>query len=276
MGNVLVSGLGASDRQSAVHDDTFAVGVAGRVRRQIQDSAGHLARFGVTPQRNLLDPVVVGVLVIEEGAGELGLGQPRQQGVDPNPQGAAFLGEGLGHVDDRGLGDRVDALFVARLQAVDRGDVDDRPAALPLHYFAGRHRHEEIAADVDLDGLVVGDEIRIENVAVVGIGRRVVDQDVQAAIGLFDMVESGGNVLHPAHVAGQGIGLAAGRADLVGDNLAVVQLAAGDYDMGTAGSQKLGDRLADAAAGAGDQRNFSGEVEWISLGHDGHYSSIDK
>jgi hypothetical protein len=58
MGKVFVSGLGGLDRQSAVHDDAFAVGVAGRIRHQIQDGSGHLARLGVTLQRNLLDPVV--------------------------------------------------------------------------------------------------------------------------------------------------------------------------------------------------------------------------
>jgi hypothetical protein len=64
----------ALDRQFAVHDDAFAVGVA-----------GHFARLGVTPQGNPLDLVVVDVFVVGEGAGELGLGQPWEQGVDPNP-----------------------------------------------------------------------------------------------------------------------------------------------------------------------------------------------
>jgi len=45
--------------------------------------------------------------------------------------------------------------------------------------------------------------------------------------------------------------------------------------MGTAGGQKLGDRLADTAAGAGHQGNFSGDIQRISLGRDGHSSSID-
>src|SRR5271157_6272538 len=48
MGKVFGSRLSGLDRQSAVHDDAFAVSVAGRIRHQIQDGSGHFARLGVS------------------------------------------------------------------------------------------------------------------------------------------------------------------------------------------------------------------------------------
>ena len=49
------------------------------------------------------------------------------------------------------------------------------------HQPAGHDRREEIAADIDVDGLLERAEVGIEHVPVVRIGRRIVDQDVDAA-----------------------------------------------------------------------------------------------
>src|SRR5699024_495275 len=50
-------------------------------------------------------------------------------------------------------------------------------------------RHEEIAADIDIHGLLEGAEIGIQDVAEVGIGGGVIDQDVEPAVRLLDVLD---------------------------------------------------------------------------------------
>src|SRR5262249_14008873 len=56
-------------------------------------------------------------------------------------------------------------------------------------------------------------------------------------------------------------GIAARLANAMGDFLAGIGLAAGDHNFRAEPCQKLGRRTADAAAGAGDDRDPAGEIE---------------
>src|SRR5690606_13713115 len=98
----------------------------------------------------------------------------------------ALLGEYLGHADYCGLGHRVDALELARGDAVDRGNVDDAAATVGLHQLAAFDGHEVVAADVDVDGLLEGAQIGVQYIAELRVGGGVVDQDVEEAELLAD------------------------------------------------------------------------------------------
>ena len=56
--------------------------------------------------------------------------------------------------------------------------------------------------------------------------------------------------------------------DPVGFGVQVGLLAAGEDDLGAVLGQDLGDRAADAPAGAGDKRDPPGQVETGGCGHD--------
>jgi hypothetical protein len=63
------------------------------------------------------------------------------------------------------------------------------------------------------------------------------------------------------HMAGMRESRAAGRGNLGSHSLAAVGVAAGDHHLGAVRRQLLRDRLADAAAGAGDERHLAGQIE---------------
>src|SRR6476469_8661673 len=66
-------------------------------------------------------------------------------------------------------------------------------------------------------------------------------------------------------VAGDDMGVAAGLPDTVCNSLAGVNLATGNHYLGAELCQQFRRGTADAAAGAGDDRDFSGEIERGSL-----------
>ena len=135
------------------------------------------------------------------------------------------------------------------------------------HQLAGFDGHEEVTADVDVDGLLERAQVGVQHVAEVGVGRSVVDQDVQLAELFFDGGDGGDDLVHVTDVAGLGRSLAARCNDGVGDCLAVFDLTAGDDHVRTLLGQQLGDGFADAAAGAGYQSYFAVEVEQLGLLH---------
>ena len=56
---------------------------------------------------------------------------------------------------------------------------------------------------------------------------------------------------------------AAERFDLVGERFERSERAAGDGEVGAGAGQRAGELLAEAAAGAGDEGGFAGEVERV-------------
>ena len=135
------------------------------------------------------------------------------------------------------------------------------------HQLAGFHRHEEVAADVHVDGFLEGAEVGVQHVAELRVGGGVVDQDVQAPELLADTGEDLADLFHFANMAGDGGGLAAVGDDRIGHVLATFELAARDDHMGALLGQQLGNGLADTAAGAGNKGDLAVEVEQLGLGH---------
>ncbi len=203
-------------------------------------------------QRLLADRVV-----LDQGRGELGIREARQQGVAANSQRCAFLGEGLGHIDYRGLGDRVDSLEMPRRDAIDGCHVDDAATAMLTHQFAGLHRHEEIAADVHIDGFLEGRYVGVQDMAELRVGRRVVHQDVEATELLADLCENALDLFQFADMAGDRSGLAARGVDGLGNRLAAIELATGNDHVSTLLGQQFGDGFTDAPAGAGYEGNLA-------------------
>ena len=166
--------------------------------------------------------------------------------------------------DDGAFGNRVDAPFVSRPDPVDGRHVDDGAPAAFLHQFAGVCRHEEVTAYVDFNGLGKRSHVGIRDMAVIGVCRGIVDQNVQPAMLLPDVLKDCFDLLRVADVAGMGSRLAPFIPDTPGHYLAALLLAAGNNDMGALLRQQSCRRLADTPAGAGHQRSFTGQVKQVS------------
>ena len=85
--------------------DHLAGDVGGLVRGEEDDGGGDLLRRGDPVHGDQRQDHVQHAFVTGERGREAGIGQPRQHRVDPHLPRCAFLGEGLGHADHRGLGD---------------------------------------------------------------------------------------------------------------------------------------------------------------------------
>ena len=99
--------------------------------------------------------------------------------------------------------------------------------------------------------------------AVVGVCRGIVYQDVQPAMLPPDMIEDRIDLLRIADVAGISSRLTAFIPDPTGHFLATLLPATGDNDMGALLRQQPRSRLADTPAGAGHQGKFAGQVEQV-------------
>ncbi len=112
----------------------------------------------------------------------------------------------------------------------------------------------------DLVELIIGDAVLG---AEIGVGRGVADEDVdlaEAGDGGVDEVLQAGLV---GDVGGDddGGGAAHGGVDFGGGGFAGIGLATADDHIGAVFGHAVGDRLADAARGAGDEGGLAGEVE---------------
>ena len=84
-------------------------------------------------------------------------------------------------------------------------------------------------------------------------------------------VDGGADTVAVGEVQGDGIGDAAGGADLRDDAVEGVGAARGEHDGGALAGEEPGRRGADAAAGAGDEDDLAGEqadgVSAVGVGH---------
>ena len=152
----------------------------------------------------------------------------------------------------------------------DDEDVEIDPAVVLLaHVLPRRLGDVEGAAQVDIDD-------RVEQLGV-HVGERlvaqdpgVVDHDVDATEGVDGGLHDRRAALGRRHRVGVGDRLAAGRGDLVDDQLGGADVGAGaidgaaevvDDDEGAPRGEKQGVLLAESAAGTGDDRNLAVETE---------------
>src|SRR5690554_2493731 len=252
---------------TTVRVNAGAGGVTGRIGHQVQHSAGHFVRVRYPLHRDVGHGLFLDGLIGGQRAGELGVGQARQQGIHPHILLAEFHGEGLGHGNHRRLGHRIDALEVAGIYAVYRRHIHNRTATVVLHQLGTPGTHEEVTTDVHVHGFVESTQVGVFYRAEVWVGCGVVDQDIQLAVRVGNVLPHRFNLIHFADVAGEGLGTTAVFTDAAGHGFTAVNLAAADNHVGTVMGQCAGDALADATAGTGDQGDFASQVEQVYVAH---------
>ena len=141
------------------------------------------------------------------------------------------------------------------------------PPPVLAHQLARFDRHKEIAADIHVHGFLEGAEVSVQHVAKLRVGRRVVDQDVDAAKVGADARKGLADLLHFTDMAGNGRGLATFGNDRIGYWLAALKFTARDNHMGPLLGQQFGDGFTDAAAGTGNKGDFAIKVEQLGPGH---------
>ena len=165
--------------------------------------------------------------------------------------------DGLGQADHTCLRGGIVALAGIAMDAYDGADVDDRPAALPEHH--GRDGVDEVerALEVDRqDGIPLG-LAHAEHEAVFG-DSGVIDEDVDAAEGVHDLLDGIVRLLEVGGVGGDGqhadakgfeflLGL---LADFVDDQIR-------EGDIGAFLCKLEGDLFSDAPRRARNQRDLS-------------------
>jgi hypothetical protein len=245
-------GGGAVDAQGLAGDE------GGGGREQEDNGGGDLGLRAQTLQRRVtaqgaqhrLDAVGIGV----EARG----GDPaRRHGVDAHAGDAPFGCRRGGEVDHaRPRGAAVAHAGHAVPHVGD--DVDDgaRVVAHPLRVALPRHQETtgEVGSDYRLPALL---RDRLERRLELAAG--IVDEAVDAAVGLQDRRYSGRNRFLLADVAGVGGGLAAVLGDLGGDRGEPLRLAADESHRGPQAAELVGRATADAAAAAGDDDHLAGE-----------------
>jgi hypothetical protein len=145
--------------------------------------------------------------------------------------------------------------------AADHGDIDDLPAAPPLHVRDGEaaeaDRPHHLEVEVRLPGGVVDG---LERIRIGGPG--IVEQDVDAAPAVGNRLDHGLDVRGARDVGGHGEHLAAGGLpDLVRGPLQVVFAPGADADLHALRGEPLGGRPSHAVAAAADDRHFPLQLE---------------
>src|SRR5690606_23089581 len=219
----------------------------------------------MTPHRDATDYLLVDAFIGEQCPGKLCFRQPRQDGIAANAEGRALLGKGFRHVDHGGLGDRVDRLAHARLQAVHRRGIDDGTTALFAHQLARLDRHEEIATNIHIDSLVVRGQVGIQHIAEIRIGGGIVDQDIETAMLLANGGKGCLDTVHVTDMAGQRLGTAAIGTNRIDDRLATFRLATADQYMRALLRQQPRNRLTNTTTGTGDQCNLAVEIKQVGF-----------
>jgi hypothetical protein len=126
-----------------------------------------------------------------------------------------------------------------------------RPAAVDMKKYPRRLTSRE------------GADIGIEDMSVIRIRGRVVDQDVDTAVGRVDRVEQAFDLIELADVAALCFRTAAHGRDRVDGLVAALGVTAAGNDMRAVFPEYLGDLGADTPAGTGDDGDLATEVEVI-------------
>ena len=114
--------------------------------------------------------------------------------------------------------------------------------------------------------LVEGRRIAVERGAVNGVGRCVIDQNVDAAVYVDGFIDQLPELLHVAGVGRNAGGVSALRPDVVGELVERFLSAAADNDFGTEAGKEPGNVFADAFAGSGNNGDLASKVENGFLG----------
>src|SRR4051812_39692356 len=224
-----------------------------RVGEELHD-AGDLVGFAEAPDGDLGDDLVEGFL--GDGLDHLGGDVAGCDGVDGDALAGGLLGEAHGQAEQAGFGGGVVGLADVAGLADDRADVDDAARSAVEHVLQDRPRQVERARQVDLDDPVPVFDGHLADGLVQG-DAGVVDQDVEAAVGVEDFLDDSFAVFGGADVALVGAGAGVGFAEGVGDVFAA-GVARGDGD--SACGEAFADRQPDTPHTSGHEGYLSGHV----------------
>jgi hypothetical protein len=176
-------------------------------------------------------------------------------GVAPDSARPVLRSHGFRQQNDPGLGSSVGGTHAASDEAVDRGSVDDRAASARQHVRDRVLAAHELAFQVDGDKPVENRHVEGDDVRVNGVGRgvgRVVVQHVKAA----ERLDCGFDHAHDARLV-RDVDLGGhGAIELAGHALGLSPVDIGDHDRGAFARHQTRSGLADAAAGACDDRDL--------------------
>ena len=167
----------------------------------------------------------------------------------------------LGHADQPRLGGGVVRLARIAENAGDRGDIDDAPGTAAHHVAQDAAGQDEHRGQVDGDDVVPLFVLHAHEQIVVG-NAGIVDQDVDLAESLLRFLAEFGHCGAVAEIARQHEHAA---AELAGESVELILVGARNRDGRALCVQRLGDRPADAAGGAGDQRAFALRSNIVAL-----------
>src|ERR671918_1482500 len=254
-------------RHAAVDEDAGAGDVVGLVGGEPGDHPADVLDLANALVGHELHQLGIGLGRVPGGGVDRGADRARAHAVDPDAMRGDLLGDRLHHQHHAALGRGVVDVTGPRDHLVHRADADDLaggagdlgPHAAALELLNRLAGAEELAGEVDADHGVPGVERHLLEARVL-LQAGVADQDVDRA----ELIEHRGEhrlaLVLLADVGPVGIGVAAFVADL-GDHL-LGRLALGgvvDHHVGAGPAERQRHALADAGAGAGDERLLPGQ-----------------
>src|SRR4051812_21743544 len=254
------------ERHAAVREPGRAGDVAGTGTAEERDDLGHLAGVARASERDAGAGGLRRVLVLLAGHG--GRDLAGAHAVDGDPVLAELQRHDLGEQPQPGFRRAVGAVADPRVLLVDARDVHDAPAAAGGDHPARRALGaDERRVEVDrehLAPLVVG-EVEERHA---GPRAGVVDEDVDAAERVGELVDDVGRLGQLVQVDVGELGPPAGRPDQLGGLLAHLLVAVpGDADVAAEVGEGDGDGSPDAGLGAGHDRALRDEITGVD-GHD--------
>ena len=154
-----------------------------------------------------------------------------------------------------------EALHHAGIHTVDGCGIHHDAAASFTHQLACLLRHIEITTQVHIHGLLQGIQRGIEDMTKIGVGRRVVDEDIQLAEFGLDAINQGVDGSGITHMAGLDRSFTTRSGDLFCNRLTTFLTSTGYDHMGTLPGQQQGGFFTDTATGTGDQGHAAGQIK---------------
>jgi hypothetical protein len=234
---------------------------------QKKGGAGDVFRFAKSADRIGGNGTLVGFRVFPKCAREICPHKSGRDAVGANVGVAPLNSKIAGQLHVGGFGQAVSAQILAALQTPDAGNNDHRTITLFSHMRQHHVAEPEIAADVGIHDLVIGFLGDVGEWPVVRIDGCIADQNIDTSPFFERCIDKGAKLKLVGNIAGEGQRLATFGSDLIGDSNTALFLAAGDDNLGTCTGENAGDLLADAFGRAGDQGNFTGQVEQFFCVH---------
>ena len=132
------------------------------------------------------------------------------------------------------------------------------------HSFAGFDRHVKVTAQIDFQGFLEGRDRCVQNVAIVRVSGRVVDQDINPGMRVIYIVEKRFDLLYMPHVTGSRFRASARGLDVISDCLTALKPSARAYNMRAVIGQDFCYRLANSATGTPDDGHSAVKIKMIS------------